>query len=158
WKEVKSLPFELACLPQGFFRFLRLPVVSYALPALIAVGQLVYHQRPPWNPIVRILRRLAVGKSLRVLESIQPESGGFLEAIPLTSFVTLSLAAIGKADHRVARQGVEFLTKSFRPDGSWPIDSNLCTWVTTLAVNALAAAGDLPKLEKRDRLRQWLLN
>jgi squalene-hopene/tetraprenyl-beta-curcumene cyclase len=158
WKEVKSLPFELACLPQEFFRFLRLPVVSYALPALIAVGQLVYHHRPPWNPIVRILRRLAVGKSLRVLESIQPESGGFLEAIPLTSFVTLSLAAIGKADHRVARQGVEFLTKSFRADGSWPIDSNLCTWVTTLAVNALAAAGDLPKLEKRDRLRQWLLS
>jgi squalene-hopene/tetraprenyl-beta-curcumene cyclase len=158
WKGVKSLPFELACLPQELFRFLRLPVVSYALPALIAVGQLVYHYRPSWNPIIRILRRLAIGKSLRVLESIQPESGGFLEAIPLTSFVTLSLAAIGQADHRVARKGVEFLTQAIRPDGSWPIDSNLCTWVTTLAVNALAAAGELPKLEKRDRLRQWLLN
>jgi squalene-hopene/tetraprenyl-beta-curcumene cyclase len=157
WKEVKSLPFELACLPQEFFRFLRLPVVSYALPALIAVGQLVYHYRPPWNPIIRILRRLAVSKSLRVLESIQPESGGFLEAIPLTSFVTLSLAATGQADHRVARKGVEFLVNSARPDGSWPIDSNLCTWVTTLAINALAAASELPKLEKRDRLRQWLL-
>src|SRR6266478_3685765 len=158
WREVKPLPFELSCLPQEMFRFLRLPVVSYALPALIAVGQLVYHYRPPWNPILRIVRRLAIGKSLRVLESIQPESGGFLEAIPLTSFVTLSLAAIGRADHRVARKGVEFLANSVRPDGSWAIDSNLCVWVTTLAVNALAAAGELPKLEKRDRLRQWLLN
>jgi squalene-hopene/tetraprenyl-beta-curcumene cyclase len=158
WKEVKSLPFELACLPQEFFRFLRLPVVSYALPALIAVGQLVYHYRPPWNPVLRILRPLAVGKSLRVLESIRPESGGFLEAIPLTSFVTLSLAAIGQADHVVARKGVEFLVNSVRPNGSWAIDSNLCVWVTTLAVNALAAAGELDTLDKRDRLRQWLLS
>src|SRR5262249_39069193 len=36
WEEVPSLPFELACFPQSWFRFLRLPVVSYALPALIA--------------------------------------------------------------------------------------------------------------------------
>jgi squalene-hopene/tetraprenyl-beta-curcumene cyclase len=157
WKEVRSLPFELACLPQELYRFLRLPVVSYALPALIAVGQLVYHYRPPWNPVPRILRRLAIGKSLRVLESIQPESGGFLEAIPLTSFVTLSLAAIGRADHFVARKGVEFLANSARPDGSWAIDSNLCVWVTTLAINALAAAGELANLDKRDRLRQWLI-
>ena len=51
WKEVPSLPFELACLPQSWFRFLNLPVVSYALPALIAIGQAVYHHRPPWNPL-----------------------------------------------------------------------------------------------------------
>src|SRR5260370_33307719 len=37
------------------------------------------------------------------------------------------------------------------------MDSNLCVWVTTLAVNALAAAGEMPHLEKRDRLRQWIL-
>ena len=30
--------------------------------------------------------------TLRILESIQPASGGFLEAAPLTSFVTMSLA------------------------------------------------------------------
>jgi squalene-hopene/tetraprenyl-beta-curcumene cyclase len=53
---------------------------------------------------------------------------------------------------------VEFIENSIRRDGSWPIDSNLCVWVTTLAVNALAAAGELPNLEKRDRLRQWLLS
>jgi len=157
WREVKPLPFELSCLPQEMFRFLRLPVVSYALPALIAVGQLVYHYRPPWNPVLRIVRRLAINKSLRVLQSIQPESGGFLEAVPLTSFVTLSLAAIGRADHPVARMGTQFISNSVRPDGSWPIDSNLCVWVTTLVVNALAAAGELPNLEKRDRLRQWIL-
>jgi squalene-hopene/tetraprenyl-beta-curcumene cyclase len=157
WKEVTPLPFELACLPQDWFRFLRLPVVSYALPALIAVGQLVYYHRPPWNPIVRLLRRLSLGKSLEVLESIQPQSGGFLEAVPLTSFVTLSLAGIGLPDHPVARKGAQFLVSSVRPDGSWPIDSNLSVWVTTLAINALASAGELQGLDKRDRLRSWLL-
>lgn len=156
WREVKSLPFELACVPQAWFRFLRLPVVSYALPALIAIGQAVYRHRPPRNPLAWLLRRLAVRKSLRVLERIQPTSGGFLEAIPLTSFVTLSLASIGRADHPVCRKGMTFLVSSVRPDGSWPIDSNLATWVTTLAINALAAAGELAQLEKQEQLRQWL--
>jgi squalene-hopene/tetraprenyl-beta-curcumene cyclase len=140
WREVPPLPFELACFPQSWFRFLRLPVVSYALPALIAIGQAVYHQRPPWNPITRWVRSLSRKRSLRVLEAIQPSSGGFLEATPLTSFVTMGLASIGEAEHPVARKAVEFLVRSVRPDGSWPIDSNLATWVTTLAINALAAA------------------
>src|SRR5207253_7005191 len=59
WKEVPPLPFELACFPQSWFRFLRLPVVSYALPALIAIGQAVYSYRPPRNPLTWIIRRLA---------------------------------------------------------------------------------------------------
>src|SRR5205807_3045376 len=139
WQEVPPLPFELACVPQSWFRFLRLPVVSYALPALIAIGQAVYHHRPPRNSPTRVTRRLSIRKSLRVLERIQPSSGGFLEATPLTSFVTMSLASIGQAEHPVARKAVEFLIKSVRDDGSWAIDSNLATWVTTLAVNAMAA-------------------
>src|SRR5262245_61166781 len=66
WQEVAPLPFELACLPQAWFRFLRLPVVSYALPALIAIGQAVYHHRPPRNPLTRAIRALSRGRSLRV--------------------------------------------------------------------------------------------
>jgi squalene-hopene/tetraprenyl-beta-curcumene cyclase len=157
WQEVPSLPFELACFPQSWFRFLRLPVVSYALPALIAIGQAIYHHRPPWNPVIRAIRASAVQKSLRVLETIQPSSGGFLEATPLTSFVTLSLASIGQANHPVARKGIEFLANSVRSDGSWPIDTNLATWVTTLSVNALAAAGELAVLDKTPELTDWLL-
>ena len=73
---------------------------------------------------------------------MQPDSGGFLEATPLTSFVVMSLASIGQSDHPVVRKGVEFLLASVRPDGSWPIDTNLATWNTTLAVNALAGSGE----------------
>lgn len=153
WREVPSLPFELACFPQSWYRFLGLPVVSYALPALIAIGQAVYHHRGSWNP----LRYLAIEPSLGVLASIQPINGGFLEATPLTSFVALGLASTGKANHPIVRKCVEFIVTSVRPDGSWPIDTNLSTWVTTLAVNALAAADDLASLGDRDALMRWLL-
>ena len=133
WDEVLPLPFELAVLPHQLFRWLRLPVVSYALPALIAIGQVRHYHRPAR----RWLRDGARAASLRVLAQIQPANGGFLEAAPLTSFVVMSLAGMGLGAHPVAARGVQFLTASARPDGSWPIDTNLATWLTTLAVNAL---------------------
>src|SRR5207244_8863628 len=60
-------------------------------------------------------------------------------------------------EHPVARRGAEFLANSVRPDGSWAIDSNLSVWVTTLSANALAAAGEVEKLDKLPELRDWLL-
>lgn len=156
WKEVPSLPFELACFPQALFRFLRLHVVSYALPALIAIGQCIYYHKKPWNPFALAVRALSRKRSLRVLARIQPPNGGFLEATPLTSFVTLSLASIGLTEHPVTRKGAEFIVNSVRPDGSWPIDTNLSTWVTTLATNALATAGELSSIDQRTELRTWL--
>lgn len=158
WGRVLPLPFELAALPRHWFAALKLPVVSYALPALIAIGQARHHHRPSRNPFRRGLRALTRARTLRVLQEIQPANGGFLEATPLTSFVTMSLAASGQANHPVAQKGVEFLLASVRADGSWPIDTNLATWVTTLAVNALAhdPAQSLPPDERR-ALRDWLL-
>ena len=50
WRRVSPLPFELAALPQSLYRFLRLPVVSYAIPALVAIGQARFHHRPPDKP------------------------------------------------------------------------------------------------------------
>jgi squalene-hopene/tetraprenyl-beta-curcumene cyclase len=155
WREVSPLPFELACLPQRFYRFVRLPVVSYAIPALVAIGQARYFHSPPAWPWMRWMRRASVARSLRVLQAMQPDSGGYLEAAPLTSFVVMSLAATGRADHPVARAGVRFLLDSIRPDGSLPIDTNLATWTTTLSINALAAAGDdVAQLDCLD----WLLS
>lgn len=158
WDEVPPLPFELAVLPQSWFRFVRLHVVSYALPALIAIGQCIYHHKKPWNPITRGLRALSRKRALRVLQAIQPSSGGFLEATPLTSFVTLSLAAAGNAQHPVATKAVEFLVNSVRPDGSWPIDSNLATWVTTLSINALAITGRENEYSYGGWGQDWLMN
>lgn len=141
WHDISPLPFEMACLPHATLKFLRLPVVSYALPALVAIGQARHFQAPSRNPLVRWLRQWAVPGSLRVLRRMQPTSGGFLEATPLTSFVVMSLAGTGRADHDVVTRGLAFLVDSVRNDGSWPIDTNLATWNTTLAINALAATG-----------------
>lgn len=138
WKLVPQLPFELAAFPREWFARLKMPVVSYALPALIAIGQARHHHRPSLNPILRLTRNGTRARTLRVLETIQPTSGGFLEATPLTSFVVMSLIEAGNAHHPVVSRGVKFLIRSVREDGSWPIDTNLATWVTTLAVNALS--------------------
>ncbi|MHC4360619.1 MAG: prenyltransferase/squalene oxidase repeat-containing protein, partial [Planctomycetota bacterium] len=105
WKLIKPLPFEFAALPHSFFRFLRLPVVSYALPALIAIGLVNFHHRKPANPVTRLFRHLARRRTLSVLQSIQPEDGGFLEAITLTSFVVMSLCAAGESDNKVVSKG-----------------------------------------------------
>lgn len=155
WRHVPALPFELGAVPRRLLRFAHLGVVSYALPALIAVGQVRHHFRRPRNPLTRAMRAAAAGPTLRLLERIQPESGGFLEAAPLTGFVVLCLAAMGQRDHPVVRRGVAFLTATVRADGSWPIDTDLATWVTTLSVNALD--DDALSPEARRAIRDWLL-
>ncbi|MCX5682839.1 MAG: squalene--hopene cyclase, partial [Planctomycetota bacterium] len=160
WQHVAQLPFELAALPHQWLKWLRLPVVSYALPALIAIGQARHHFLPSISPVARLVRSAVAGKTLEVLKSIQPPSGGFLEATPLTSFVTMNLIGAGHVDHPVAAKGLAFLAASAQPDGSWPIDTNLATWVTTLSVEALAAAPDFSAAlaaDERRKILDWLL-
>ncbi|NBV86626.1 MAG: squalene--hopene cyclase, partial [Verrucomicrobia bacterium] len=53
WSEVPALPFELAALPHSFYGAMQLPVVSYALPALIAIGRVIHRHAPARNPLVR---------------------------------------------------------------------------------------------------------
>jgi squalene-hopene/tetraprenyl-beta-curcumene cyclase len=138
WRRVLPLPFELAALPREWFGAVGLPVVSYALPALIAIGYTRFKNAPPawWNPL-RWLRGALWGRISPMLKTLQPSSGGYLEATPLTSFVTMALAAAGEKDHPCVPGAVAFLTRSMREDGSWPIDTNLATWGTTLSVKAL---------------------
>ncbi len=161
WKKIKPLPFELAAIPHQFYKFLRLPVVSYALPVLIAIGQLHFHRRRPVSTAARLLRHLTQHKTYNKLINIQPENGGFLEAVPLTSFVVMALVATGKKNGIVVKNGLRFLFDSVRTDGSWPIDTNLATWITTLSINALAIHTDfinVLSLNDRESLQQWLLS
>ena len=155
-----SFPSNWPSAPPQWFKWLRLPVVSYALPALIAIGQVRHHFNPTRNPLLRLIRSLARRRSLEVLQAIQPASGGYLEAIPLTSFVIMSLAASGQVDHPVVLRGMDFLAATARRDGAWPIDTNLATWVTTQSLAALAAGGDLKAqlgADERRILHRWLL-
>lgn len=153
WHKVLPLPFELAALPRDWFGAIGLPVVSYALPALIAIGHARFHHAPPawWNPL-RWLRHLAWEKVSPMLKTLQPSTGGYLEATPLTSFVTMALASAGERFHPCVAEAVRFLHASMRPDGCWPIDTNLATWGTTLSVKALGS--HFPGAE---RVQPWLL-
>lgn len=157
WRSVPQLPFELAALPHAWFQYLQLPVVSYALPALIAIGHVRHHFAPSRNLPARALRDGVRERTHRLLGEIQPDSGGYLEATPLTSFVVMSLAGMGRADSPVVANGIRFLVDSMRQDGSWPIDTHLATWVTTLSVGALADAGLLPAADM-PAMRRWLRN
>jgi prenyltransferase beta subunit len=134
---IPQLPFELSLLPRSFYSALNLSVVSYAIPALIAVGVAIFRFKKRKNPLMRMIREASVRKSLALLRRIQPESGGYLEAIPLTAFVCLCLVESAYRNLEVVHDGMNFLKRTQREDGSWPIDIDLSTWVTTLAVKSL---------------------
>jgi squalene-hopene/tetraprenyl-beta-curcumene cyclase len=161
WRLVPQLPFELAACPPQWFQWLQLPVVSYALPALIAIGQVRHHHRSSRNFVARVLRDRLRSRTATVLRRLQPSTGGYLEATPLTSFVAMSLGGMNAVGCPVLDEALRFLRHSIRDDGSWPIDSNLATWVTTLAINGLAAGdGTLQRLSHGERaaVASWLLN
>lgn len=160
WPTIPSLPFMMAVLPQSLYRFFHLQVVSYALPALIAIGlcragcAAASRKALPWWKIVAPLL-------LRKLEKIQPLHGGFLDAMPLTAFVALALTKIGYAPHPVVCRAKAFLQQSCRPDGSYAIDTNLRLWVTSLATRALlshtSGNADFTHDEQR-KLARWLMD
>ncbi|TWT67247.1 prenyltransferase/squalene oxidase repeat-containing protein [Allorhodopirellula solitaria] len=164
WSDVAALPFEAAVFPQSMYRFLGMPVVSYAVPALVAIGQAKFCRSgclPPWSWV----RRSAIEPSLKVLEKMQPGSGGYLEATPLTAFVVMSLVDTlstspqpNGARDRIIEQGLRFLQESVDEEGSWPIDTNLATWVTSLSVAALASDPADQRDWSSDAMIDWLLS
>jgi squalene-hopene/tetraprenyl-beta-curcumene cyclase len=138
---IPQLPFELSLLPRRFYRLLNLSVVSYAIPALVAVGIVIFKQKKS-SLFWRIVRRFSVKRAMAILHRMLPESGGFLEAIPLTAFVALSLINSGFAETEVVQKGIGFLKRTQREDGGWPIDVDLSTWVTSLAVKSFRSELD----------------
>ena len=102
-----------------------------------------------WNPHPRA-RNAAREKTLQVLEQFsryRRVRGGHADQFCHHEFGRL----------RIARSSgglkIQFLHASVRDDGSWPIDTHLATWVTTLSVNALGE--DLP--DDARAIREWLL-
>ncbi|MBO7523470.1 MAG: squalene--hopene cyclase [Bacteroidales bacterium] len=144
WNMIPQFPFEASVLPQSLYRFLRLPVVSYAIPALIAIGILRF--RKGRKNILSPIREMFVDKSLKILSRIQPANGGFLEAAPLTAFVSMCLCGAGYSNLEVTQKCADFLVSNVREDCAWPIDTDLANWVTSLAIRGLA--GDVDEREK----------
>jgi squalene-hopene/tetraprenyl-beta-curcumene cyclase len=161
WPLVPQLPFDLLFLPTIFYRRGGLRVVSYALPALIALGVLHHVSHRSCGMIRAKARDALIPLVLRRLERMQPASGGFLEAQPLTGFVVGSLCAAGWSSSPVVRKGCRFLQDTQRPDGSWPIDVNLRTWLTSLSSGALTAGGNSDyylSQQQKNEIIGWLLD
>lgn len=156
---IPQLPFELSLMPRSLYRMLNLSVVSYAIPALIAVGIAIFKFKRKKNPMMRLVRESSINPSLALLRQIQPQSGGYLEAIPLTAFVILCLIESGYRNLEIVSDGMNFLKRTQREDGSWPIDIDLSTWVSTLSVKSFRGEVDrvLSPLEK-EMITTHLLN
>ena len=158
-KYIPQLPFELILLPSSWYSFFNLRVVSYALPALIAMGIFIFEKRKRHNPLMGLIRKNSIQPALKKLAGIVPGSGGFLEATPLTAFVSMCLISSGFENNIVVEKGINFLINQQREDGSWPIDTDLSTWVTTLSVKALGGyTKEILKDDKIDQLKNHLLS
>jgi len=156
WKLVPQLPYHLAIFPNWLFRSLKLSVVSYAIPALIAIG-LVRSVNSRKGSFRRLVRAICRKRVLNVLKAKQPDNGGFLEATPLTAFVLMSMINASYKNLEVCEKAAQFLGESMREDGSWPIDTNLSTWVSSLSLNALSAES-LEKINEQDEIKTKLLD
>jgi squalene-hopene/tetraprenyl-beta-curcumene cyclase len=158
WKDIPQLPFEFALFPQGFYKFLRLPVVSYAIPALIAVGLAQHKAKRKRRSPISWFRNVITPKVLKKLAAIQPSHGGFLDAPPLTGFVCSCLIYAGYKDSQITKVSLDFLRKVFREDGSCGIDTNLAVWITAKTVKSLEGTDFLLNRENKLLIQKALLD
>ncbi|MFC1462094.1 prenyltransferase/squalene oxidase repeat-containing protein [Verrucomicrobiota bacterium] len=159
FSRIPQLPFELATAPPALYRWINFSVVSYAMPALLAMGRLVHVYRPTINPVLGLLRDCLTPRALRMVRRMQPSHGGFQDSAVLTAFVVMGLVGAGHVDHEVVRKGEEFLVSHVREDGSWPIDTNLSIWLSSLAVRALVPRSDtiVAETPAAGVLKHWFL-
>jgi squalene-hopene/tetraprenyl-beta-curcumene cyclase len=136
WSAMPQFPFEMVVFPEKIFHCLNLPVVSYAIPALISVG--MAQNAHAGNGLMKRIRSGVSKRALRILTEKQPASGGFLEAAPLTAFCALCLCAAGLSEHVVLENALRFLLETQRSNGAWPIDHSLRQWVTSLTLTILS--------------------
>jgi squalene-hopene/tetraprenyl-beta-curcumene cyclase len=66
----------------------------------------------------------------------------------------MNLAAIGETTQSQCAKRPPVCARPMRPDGSWPIDTNLSTWLTTWAIAALKQPEAI-SAPHRSTLQQW---
>ncbi len=152
WQSMPQFPFEAVIFPEKLFHCLNLPVVSYAIPALICVG--LAQNKHARSGVMKCIRSTVSKRALRILMEKQPESGGYLEAAPLTAFCALCLCVAGLPEHTVTQNALRFLTETQRKNGAWPIDHDLRQWTTSLSTTVVAdMLSNEEKALYRDKLK-----
>jgi hypothetical protein len=108
-----------------------------------------------------MLRNAARSGSLSIVERLQAHDGSFFDAVPLTSFIVMSLASAGRQHHAVVQHGVEFLLTTMRADASWPILPSLAVTNTASILNNLPAGSiehESPRFADRPANRAAVAN
>ncbi len=159
WDDVAALPFEAAVFPQSMYRLLQMPVVSYAIPALVAIGQAQAfswqesHRAAALDSCCRdrsddgcVIADAARKRRLFGSNPVDFVCGDEFGGDGACGSCGQSAAVCGFWAHRCATEG------------SWPIDTNLATWVTSLAIHALACDPDDDGAWCSDTLVHWHLS
>jgi squalene-hopene/tetraprenyl-beta-curcumene cyclase len=87
---------------------------------VLSLGLVRFQHAKTFNPLLRWAARAARPRALAALAKLQTDSGGFLDSVPHTSFIVMSLAGARLHDHAIVRRGVEFLLCAMHPEGGWP--------------------------------------
>ncbi len=151
-RHIKRLRPEVILLPPRVRAAIRL--VSTTFPAYLSISTLHSTFAPD------TLNRLptygwARARAERWLRRAQGPNGSFEESAFLTSLIIAFLTTAGRGALPWLPNAIRFVVESQRDDGGWPIDRDLETFDTDMAVFAFAEAG-LP-VPRADLIRDWLL-
>jgi len=151
-RRIKRLRPEVILLPPRVRAAIRL--VSTTFPAYLSISTLHSTFAPD------TLNRLptygwARARAERWLRRAQGPNGSFEESAFLTSLIIAFLTTAGRGALPWLPNAIRFVVESERDDGGWPIDRDLETFDTDMAVFAFAEAG-LP-IPRADLIRDWLL-
>ena len=149
WRAIRPLPVEISLLPTPIRR-----TISTTFPAFLSLAML-HDRHRPLAPVRRPLRRWCAARGRRWLLRAQCADGGFEESAFLTSIVAMCLIETAATD--VAKRAAGYVEGAQRADGSWPIDRDLETFDSALAVQALAMDGKPLDTASDEALRRWLL-
>jgi squalene-hopene/tetraprenyl-beta-curcumene cyclase len=148
---MKILRPDVILLPRGVRR-----TISTTFPAYLSLSTL--HDRlspaPAW---LRPVRPRSLRLAREWLARAQGPNGSFEESAFLTGLIVMALQAAGLGALPWLQYAVEFLLVSQRDDGSWPIDRDLETFDTDMAIFALHESGADLATERFVATRDWLL-
>ena len=148
WTRIKRLRPEVILFPRRLTR-----TISTTFPAYLSIATLhSTRASDPRNllPTYPLARRQAMAW----LSRAQGPGGSFELSAFLTALIIVCLSAAGLGDLPWLRRAFRFVLESQRPDGGWPIDRDLETFDTDLAVMAFRESGLRPP--NATAIRDWL--